>query len=56
MCCNFFHAVTSQIILIYISSSVVYIDSTQDGLPSVFQILGLIYVFFYSLSNRACFL
>lgn len=59
---NLFLAVTSQIILITVKiryllfSKEVDIDSTEDGFPSVFPVLGFSSVFFYSCYSNACFL
>lgn len=55
---NLVLVITAQIILIAVRNRIYlwfskkeYIDGTEDGLPSVFQLLGLISVFFYTFNS-----
>lgn len=60
---NLFLVVSAQIILIAVKNRMHLgfskkedIDCTEDGLPSVFHLLGFISVFFYSFNSHASFL
>lgn len=55
---NLVLVITAQIILIAVRNRIHLwfskkedIDGTEDGLPSVFQLLGLISVFFYTFNS-----